>query len=633
MTQIGDFPLQIDIDDEYAYIALAEGIAVYSITDPFNPVLVDNLYIQPGSIEFAGLTVYNDALYYVNQRYLYTVDKTSPENLTIIGSQEFTETGSCWGNLAIANNHLFVVTTLSLNIFDLTVPLSPELVYGGLPTSYTIYDLAIDGNLLVLNHSSSGKWSILDISDPAAPSVLYTQLENQFYGLYSIGSFNDNRLIILDNGQEGFDGCTVHLLDVSDISSPEISAQIQSIPGKTRAMSLIDRDGSRYALIAQDNTVDVGQESFGLFRVLNVTNAETPELVSTLELPKGCVSIASGGTNYAFISAYDYSFPYYRQHLILVNIEDLQNPYMMDEMLVNTQSVSYQQNGNLSYYNGTLYMTTQNDIKLFKVSSGILDEIGSTQIYGLHGFGVFANNSSHLYIAGGSYGFMIYNLSDPSHPIMQSFYDTPGLCYDVYEQDGIAYCADYDGGLAIFDVSSNMANLLSQLPTSGDAVSVLVVDKVAYIGLINGLIEMVDVSDPVNPSSLGWYLTNGGKVTDIQYNETENLFFAADNLEFVIFQSDFATSVQEDNHVLPNNCNVFPIPANKTINAEFDLSGDSDVVIRLLDLNGRVMENVLNKNYPKGSHAVTINTESLPRGLYFLQIVTETTTETVKFIK
>jgi len=632
MVSMDVWPQRIAISNNVAYIAHEEGIISYSISDPELPTILDNLYITPTNIGFAGLTVNGNIVYYVNQRFLFTVDASDPANLSIIGDQEFTETGSCWGNLEIANGHLFVVTTLSLNIFDLSNPSLPELVYGSLPTPYTIYNLAIEGNLLITNHRSNGKWSILDISDPSAPEVIYTQTETSFHSVFNIGTVMNNLLIMLDNARLGLSATTVHFIDISNPSAPSELNIIESVPGNSRAVTVIEKNQNKYALVAQDNTTDVGQESFGFLRILDVTNPEAPELISSLELPKGCVSIAPGGNNYVFISAYNYNFPYYYQHLILVNIEDVLNPYIMDEQVVFAHSVTFMQYGNLSYYNGTLYMATQNDIKLFKVSSGMLYEIGSSQIYGQHGFGIYANNSSYLYIAGGNYGFQIYNLTNPSHPVMQSFYDTPGLCYDVYEKNGIAYCADYNGGLAIFDVSQNLANPLAQFQTQGDAINVIVVEDVAYVGLINGHIEMVDVADPANPTSLGWYLTNGGNATDIQYDEQDNLFYAADNLEMVIFQSDFTTNIA-DFEPSSSNVQVYPNPVKGLLTARFDLSQDGTASINLIDANGRLLKNIINGEYSSGEHTVYINTEKLPSGLYFLEIVTGTRQEILKFVK
>ncbi len=626
------WPQRLAISNNVLYIAHEEGIISYSISDPEMPEGLDDLYITPSNVGFAGVAVNENIVYYVNQRFLYTVDASNPGNLSIIDNQEFTETGSCWGNLEIANGHLFVVTTLSINIFDLSNPSLPELVYGALPTPYTLYDLAIEGKLLITSHRSNGKWSILDISDPSSPEVIYTQTETSFHSAFTIGTVKNNLLIILDHARLNLSATTVHFIDISDPTVPAELSLIESVPGNSRALTVIEKDENKYALVVQDNTTDIGQETHGFLRILNVTNPQGPELISTLELPKGPVSVAPGENNYVFVSTYDYFFPYYRQFLTLINIEDVLNPYIMDEKLVYSQSISYMQWGNLSYYNGTLYMASQSYIKLFKVSSGLLDEIGSSQIYGLHGFGIYANNSSYLYIAGGNTGFQIYNLSNPNHPIMQSFYDTPGLCYDVYENEGVAYCADYDCGLAIFDVSENLANHLAQFQTQGEAINVIVVENVAYVGLLNGQIEMIDVSDPANPTSLGWYLTNGGNATDIQYDQQDNLFYAANNLEMVIFNSDFTTSIVD---FVPSSLNaqVYPNPVNDLLTARFDLSQNGTALITLMDANGRLLKTIINGEYSRGEHTVYMNTESLPSGFYFLEIVTDKNREMLKFVK
>lgn len=630
MVSIGVEPLQIACSGNTAFIAYGEGLMSYSITNPSLPTFLDNLYIPPATTVFAGLAVSGDMVYYANQRYLYTVDASDPDDLSVVNTQEFVESGSCWGNLQVHEGSLFVVTTLALNVFDISTPSAPELIYGDLPTSFTIYDLAIDGDFMITNHNSNGKWSILDISDPAQPEVIYTQTINEFFGLYSIGTLDDNILVILDNGQIGYDGYTVHLIDISDNTDPEEISAIESLPGKSRSLTLLDKDAYQYTLIAQDNSPSASTPH-GFLRILETNDPENPQLISTLELPKGCVSIAAGG-DYVFVSAYGYDFPLFPQSLYLINIQDVENPYIMDEIPIGDLSTGFYETGNLSYYDGILYMASKNEIRMYKIISGTLNEIGNGSIYGEHGFGIFVSNPDYLYLAGGSYGFQIYSTVSPGNPVLASFYDTPGICWDVYVTDNKAFCADYTEGLCICDVTLNIAVPVTQFQTVGPAISVYVVDDIAYVGLEDGRIEIVDVSDPYNPVSEGWYLTNGGRVNDIYMDPKDYYFYIANELEMMVFRSDFNTGT-EDNGDKITMTEIHPNPCGDAAHLRFELSYPGQVMINLYHASGLLLKHFDLGNLSFGHHWWSTDVSDLSAGLYFLEINTGSHNEAIKFIK
>jgi hypothetical protein len=68
--------------------------------------------------------------------------------------------------------------------------------------------------------------------------------------------------------------------------------------------------------------------------------------------------------------------------------------------------------------------------------------------------------------------------------------------------DSIAYVTDDDSGLQIIDVSNpTNPSLLGSLDTSGDALGVAVAGSIAYVAT-GGVLELIDVSNPATPSLL-----------------------------------------------------------------------------------------------------------------------------------
>ncbi len=78
--------------------------------------------------------------------------------------------------------------------------------------------------------------------------------------------------------------------------------------------------------------------------------------------------------------------------------------------------------------------------------------------------------------------------------------------------------------------------------------------------------------------------------------------------------------------VLRNN----PNPFNPVTVIEFELARDSQVVVRIFDARGRVVDTPVDGPVAQGMHAVTWSAMDRPSGIYFVQLVTGDTVETRK---
>ncbi|MGR3310331.1 MAG: LVIVD repeat-containing protein [Candidatus Brocadiales bacterium] len=89
-------------------------------------------------------------------------------------------------------------------------------------------------------------------------------------------------------------------------------------------------------------------------------------------------------------------------------------------------------------------------------------------------------------------------------------YDTPGLASDVYVSGSTAYVADWDGILHIIDVSNPEAPaLLGSYCTPDNTWGVYVSDNRAYVADGYSGFHIIDVSNPEAPALLGIYDTPG----------------------------------------------------------------------------------------------------------------------------
>ncbi len=587
-------PYKIIIDEGHAFVAGNDGVRSYSLPNPDELVFLQNLYIQPGNILFAGIEKYGNYIFYVNQVNLHVVDVSNPASMIAGMNISLSPGGSCWGNLAIKDNYLLVVSTQRLRIFDLANPAEPSLVYNDLPASHTIYDIVVEDDYAIVNHNSNQRWTILDITDPANPVSLYENTSPMMYGIYSLGALKNNILHILDNRQENFDGYTMHLVDVSTPTAPLPISTIESEPGKTKGVSVFEKEGNKYALVAQNHTLGSGIGAGGL-KIININDPANPQMISELELPNSTIAVEAGTGNYAFVVMATYQFPNWNLSVGLINISNINNPFLSNiQPIGNNNSLVY--HNNLSYFEGKLYAVSRSHLRIFAEENGELIQLGNTTVYGQSGTGVYANNPGYVYVTAGNAGFLLYNVTNPASPFMVNFINTTGTCLDVHVYDDFAYVADNEGGLAIIDVSQDFAQPVSQVGSVGNAVSVRTNGETAYLGLDDGRIELFDVSNPQQPVSTGWYLTSGSRINNITIDNNEGLLHVANELEFLILDLEGVATVLPGDANCDGVVNVLDVIAivNYFVGLEpdpfcfdnADVNGDG--VINILDVIGTV---------------------------------------------
>jgi len=114
------------------------------------------------------------------------------------------------------------------------------------------------------------------------------------------------------------------------------------------------------------------------------------------------------------------------------------------------------------------------------------------------------------YVAAGSTGLQVVDVSDRTNPHIVGALDTPGNAFDVRVVGTTAYVADGASGLAIMDVGDpTHPKLLGAVDTTGTALDVVVKDTLAYVADGASGLQIVDVSDPAHPALRGVVDTPG----------------------------------------------------------------------------------------------------------------------------
>jgi hypothetical protein len=124
-------------------------------------------------------------------------------------------------------------------------------------------------------------------------------------------------------------------------------------------------------------------------------------------------------------------------------------------------------------------------------------------------YGVYVSGK-YAYVADSDSGLQIIDILNPSSPTITGTYNTSGTAYNVYVSGKYAYVADDVSGLQIIDISNPASpTLTSTYDTSGTAYGVYVSGKYAYVADDASGLQIIDISNPANPTLIGTYDTTG----------------------------------------------------------------------------------------------------------------------------
>jgi hypothetical protein len=116
----------------------------------------------------------------------------------------------------------------------------------------------------------------------------------------------------------------------------------------------------------------------------------------------------------------------------------------------------------------------------------------------------YANNvavrGSHAFIAAGSAGLQVVDVSDPDHPAITGSLALPGDAIDIRIRGTLAFIAAGTAGLQIVDITDPIAPLLVGSASTNDyAQDVWVDGNYAYLTNVTGGLQIIDVTTPASP--------------------------------------------------------------------------------------------------------------------------------------
>jgi hypothetical protein len=193
-----------------------------------------------------------------------------------------------------------------------------------------------------------------------------------------------------------------------------------------------------------------------------------------------------------------------------------ENFYEVGNTLSQNESYNVKVNGNLAFLaDGTAGLRI---IDVSNPSNPVA--LGSYTTYDIvEGVDVQGN---YAYIAAGSAGLQILDISNPSDPVEVGAFNNAGYAFRVVVRGNYAYLADDTCGFLIIDISNSATPYLkSSIPTNGQVIRVVISGNYAHV--MEWVDEYsdpdefsfdnfwsVDISNPSMPQVIGNYIAAGG---------------------------------------------------------------------------------------------------------------------------
>jgi len=455
--------LEYDVDGNYLYMSASfNGIQVFDISDPANPLWVRNIYTGPDDY-VSDLVIWDGYIYAaVYGADLVVIDIDPLQDAHVV--KEVSTTGAPF---AIDNNGatLYVATETYpdgfVDIFDITDPTEPVIInsvpYAGFP-----YEIRYSNGYAYLA-AQSGGLAVLDVDPPESASVVATITSA---GAYT-GVWVDGPYAYATSGMS---------LQIVDIDPPETALIVKSVDMPTQARDVTTYGGYAYVAdtdmgaqivdidppgsaaivgsftchfwptecLADGNTLFVGAE--GGTMVLDLTNPVSPVTLKVLDYPGSLHGLDTAG-----------------DRMIGANMDG-------GTIIVDAASPSSAVVSNV-VPSGMTYIVTVDGNYAYELTSGYLT---------------------------------IIDITTPGAETLVQSIPHSGSCEGLVASGGYAYAAGGDDGLVIYDVDPPAsASLVSSTPLSGGYVSsVGMTGGYAYLGTYDAVkndVAVVDVADPASP--------------------------------------------------------------------------------------------------------------------------------------
>lgn len=466
-----DMALKIVVQGDIAYAACSDegGLQIFDVANPAEPVRIASLATPDHAID---LVVAGDVCYLAaSDAGLQIIDVSTPTAPSVLSTLVMPGGGAV--SIALSGDHAFVAARAGgLQVVDVSNSVTPTIV-GSFPTPEKARDVEIAGDRAYLVDDDGLR--ILNISNPTAPSLV------------SATSTTSAGRAVAVEGELVYVGQRF-AFQIFDVTTPLAPAEVASFDGNTFDVTDIAvRDGVLYMLLDEDGLL-----------VYDVTEPATPALTGAIDSVNRAWGVAADARTLA-VGDLDAG-------LQLIDISDPQAPRLQG-LYQMEGAVGVCIAGDLAFVGGAAscdivdISDPWNPVRL-----STLDIIDAEDI---------VLGGETLYIASSSIAspdLTIVDISDAESPQTLGALTLPSSVhrtYDIALRGGTAYLATGSLGMQIIDVSDPTAPSVMHtadaggLDTAGFGRGIAVAGDYAYLATSSGL-RVVYIKDPSQPLLLSW---------------------------------------------------------------------------------------------------------------------------------
>ena len=651
--------------------AYFSGIEIWDLTNLSNPVRMSRFPTEP--YPRSGIAYIGNYLFFTSNYSIWSLDISDPYNPTV--ADELLIGNNLIVQMYLKGNTAYIVTSSQgLKLVNLTNPLDLQLLasYGFLSGN----EIDIVGEYLYAV-STSGAMTILNITD----SLLITYAGGLSLGGYptDIKVFNSKAYIAKVSTDGG-----VQIVDVTTPATPVsislYSGDFEFISGmgdyvylsRNSTFSILDVSDSSsvqhvsgfdFPGFVNDVSVSGSYAYTGSngFRVLDVSDSTHPVEIGYADIDGVLVEVA--GNSVVVYSPYSMTA---NNTFYTVDVSDPTNPVSLDSYTCPAMTWDLVVKDNLVFI-----ACWWDGVRIFNISDPT-NIIQLSRVMGWQSGGVpgvewcYAQaidvEGNYLYIVDyqpfsneDTYGLYIIDITNPSAPfLLNRFQNITSNPRDVSVENGIAYIADGNGGVEVVDVSDPLnPSVIGFVDLIDGSTGIKVDGDYAYVSeYILGGLQVVDVSNPANPTLAGWYQPTG--VFALGVESFNGFVYVSDGLGGIqIYRNLFVTpvSVETDENIVtdfkleqnypnplnPNTKIKYTIP--ETGNPLLGGAGGGLVTLKVYDILGNEVATLVNEEQAPGAYEVEFNTSSsfrlvrnLVSGIYFYQLKSGSFIETKKMI-
>jgi hypothetical protein len=472
--QFGGFCDAVAVAGNIAYVGAGPSLLVFDISQPSAPIIIDR-YLVPDSY-IGDIVVDGQYLYVGFNSGLHILDISNPTELQLVSVFEVLGGLAGVNGVAVAGTRAYIAAGgAGLEIIDVSNPASPQHM-GVYDTPGSASHVAVSGNYAYIADWTSKQLLIIDVADPANPSLTGSYLD----GVSPFGSSILDVTVVGNLAYIAASGSGLKILNVSNPAAPTLLGQYNS-------------SGSSRGVIVQGNRAYVADDTAGLL-VIDVTTSSSPALLGTYNSPGYAYNVAVTG-NVALLA--DDAFG-----LEVINIS---NPASMAPYAI------YKTGGeasDLAISGNHAYMV---DFEFGLLNLDISDPTDPFYVGGYHdgsfSYGIDIKGQ-YAYFTDDQVGLNVLDVSNPASPLLVNSYTPPSYLDNGLTISGnYAYLAD-GGGMRVMDISNPASPVIvGYLGSIGSIGRIIVEGQYAYV--TDSDLNIVDISNPANPVLVGTCNTPG----------------------------------------------------------------------------------------------------------------------------